>query len=54
MIEKPNKIKYLSDGFIQKYHPFGFIHYIQIANNNLTEAYQYAEKHDSQYLERIG
>ncbi len=44
VIEEPDKIEYLPDGFMQKYHPTGFDHYIQIPNNNLTETHQYAEK----------
>ena len=39
---------------MRKYHPTGFIHYIQIANDNLTEAHQYAEKRGGQYLKRTG
>ncbi len=44
VIDESDKIKYPSDGFMWKYHPTGFVHYIQIANDNLTEAHQYAEK----------
>ncbi|PKY59680.1 hypothetical protein RhiirA4_482638 [Rhizophagus irregularis] len=39
---------------MRKYHPTGFVHYIQIANDNLTEAHQYAEKCGGQCLERTG
>ena len=44
MIEKSDKIEYPLDRFMQKYHPTEFVHYIQIANDNLTEVYQYAKK----------
>ncbi len=54
MIEKPNKIEYPPDGFMWKYQPIGFVHYIQIANDNLIKAYQYAEKRDGQCLGRTG
>ncbi len=54
VIEKSDKIKYLLNGFMRKYHPTGFVYYIQIANNNLIEAYQYAEKRDGQCLEKTG
>ena len=54
VVEKPDKIEYPPDGFMRKYHPTGFIHYIQIANNNLTKAHQYAEKCGGQCLGRTG
>src|SRR6266511_809394 len=54
VIEESDKIEYPPDGFMQKYHPTGFVHYIQITNDNLTEAHQYAEKHGSQCLGRTG
>jgi len=46
VIEEPDKIEYPPDEFMQKYHPTGFVHYIQIANDELTEAHQYVEKRD--------
>ncbi len=46
VIDEPDKIEYPSDRFIWKYHPTGFVYYIQIANDNLTEAHQYAKKCD--------
>ncbi len=52
IIEELNKIEYPPNRFMRKYHPTGFIHYIQIANDNLTEAHQYAKKCGGQYLER--
>ena len=54
MIEEPDKIEYPPDRFMRKYYPTGFVHYIQIANDNLTEAHQYTEKRDSQCLGRTG
>ena len=39
---------------MRKYHSTGFVHYIQIANNNLTKAHQYAEKRGGQCLGRTG
>src|SRR5947207_5016199 len=54
VIEEPDKIEYPPDGFMRKYHPTGFIHYIQIANDNLTEAHQYTEKRGGQCLGRTG
>src|SRR6266542_1299933 len=54
VIDESDKIEYSPDGFMQKYHPTGFIHYIQIANDNLTEAHQYAKKCGGQCLERTG
>ena len=54
VIEEPDKIEYPPNGFMRKYHSTGFVHYIQIANDNLIEAYQYAEKCDGQCLERTG
>ncbi len=39
VIKKPDKIEYLPDGFMRKYYPTGLVHYIQIANDNLTETY---------------
>ncbi|PKB95339.1 hypothetical protein RhiirA5_436894 [Rhizophagus irregularis] len=50
VIGEPDKIEYPPDGFMRRYHPTGFIHYIQITNDNLTEAYQYAEKYGGQCL----
>ncbi|PKK59244.1 hypothetical protein RhiirC2_795102 [Rhizophagus irregularis] len=50
VIGEPDKIEYPPDGFMQKYHPTGFVNYIQITNDNLIEAYQYAEKYGSQCL----
>ena len=41
IIEESDKIEYPPDRFMQKYHPTGFVYYIQIANDNLTEAHQY-------------
>jgi len=39
---------------MRKYHPTGFIHYVQVANDNLTEAHQYAKKCGGQCLGRTG
>src|SRR5436190_3762604 len=39
---------------MRKYYPTGFVHYIQIANDNLAEAHQYAEKRSGQCLGRTG
>ncbi|CAB5352607.1 unnamed protein product [Rhizophagus irregularis] len=44
VIEEPDKIEYPPDEFMRKYHPTGFIHYVQVANNKLTKADQYAKK----------
>ena len=54
MIEEPNKIKYPPDGFMRKYYPTGFVHYIQITNDKLTEAHQYAKKRGGQCLGKTG
>ncbi len=54
VIEELNKIEYPPDRFMRKYHLTGFVHYIQIANDNLTEAHQYAEKRSGQCLGRTG
>ena len=52
MIEESDKIEYSPNGFMQKYHLTGFVYYIQIANDNLTEVHQYAEKRNGQCLGR--
>ncbi|GBC36908.2 hypothetical protein RIR_jg29144.t1 [Rhizophagus irregularis DAOM 181602=DAOM 197198] len=54
VIEEPDKIEYPPDEFMRKYHPTGFVHYIQIANDKLTKADQYAKKHSGHCLEKTG
>src|SRR5271154_3919779 len=54
VIEEPDKIEYPPDDFMRKYHHTGFVHYIQIANDKLSEAHQYAEKRGGQCLGRTG
>ena len=39
---------------MQKYHNTGYIHFIQVTNDKLTEAHQYAKKRGSQCLGRTG
>lgn len=39
---------------MRKYHLTGFVHYIQIANDKLFEAYQYAKKHGERCLGKTG
>ncbi|PKK57912.1 hypothetical protein RhiirC2_797186, partial [Rhizophagus irregularis] len=54
VIEEPDKIEYPPNGFMRKYHPTEFIHYVQVVNDNLTEANQYAEKRGGQCLGKTG
>ena len=54
VIDEPDKIEYPPDGFMQKYHPTGFVHYIQVANDELTKAHQYAEKRGGRCLGKTG
>src|ERR1051325_772697 len=54
VIEEPNKIEYPPDKFMRKYHSTAFVHYVQVADDNLTEAHQYAEKRGGQCLGRTG
>ena len=54
VIEEPNKIEYPPDEFMRKYHSTAFVYYVQVADDNLTEAHQYAEKRGGQCLGRTG
>jgi hypothetical protein len=54
VIEEPDKIEYPPDEFMQKHHPTGFVHYVQVANDELTKAHQYADKRGGQCLEKTG
>ncbi|POG69266.1 hypothetical protein GLOIN_2v1777358 [Rhizophagus irregularis DAOM 181602=DAOM 197198] len=54
VIEEPDKIEYPPDEFMRKYHPTGFVHYVQVANNKLTKADQYAKKCGGHCLEKTG
>src|SRR5947199_2811275 len=44
VIEEPDKIEYPPDEFMRKYHSTEFVHYVQVANDKLTKADQYAKK----------
>ena len=54
VIKKPDKIEYLPDNFMQKYHNSRFVHFTQIADNMLIKAQEYAEKCGEQFLEKTG
>src|SRR6185295_5206419 len=54
VIEEPDKIEYPPDEFMRKYHPTGFVHYIQIANDNLTQAEGYTKRRGGQCLGKTG
>src|SRR5277367_945388 len=48
VIEEPDKIEYPPDKFMRKYHHTGFVHYIQVADNKLTQAEGYAKRRGGQ------
>ena len=50
VIKEPDKIEYPPDEFMRKYHPIGFVHYVQVANDKLTKANQYAKKRNDHCL----
>src|SRR6184192_2929170 len=50
VIEKPDKIEYPPDNFMQKYHNSRFVHFTQIADNMLIKAQEYARKRGGQCL----
>ncbi|POG64356.1 hypothetical protein GLOIN_2v1783041 [Rhizophagus irregularis DAOM 181602=DAOM 197198] len=54
VIEEPDKIKYPPDEFMWKYYPTEFVHYVQVANDKLTKADQYAKKRGGHCLEKTG
>ena len=51
VIEKPDKIEYPPDEFMQKYHPTGFVYYVH-ASSKLVQAEDYAMKRGGQCLEK--
>ncbi|UZO01663.1 uncharacterized protein OCT59_020174 [Rhizophagus irregularis] len=52
-IEEPDKIEYLPDEFMRKYHPTGFVHYVH-ASSKSVQAEDYAMKRGGQCLKRTG
>jgi hypothetical protein len=54
VIEEPDKIEYLPDEFMRKYHPTGFIHFTQVTDNMLIKAHKYASRRDGQCLGKTG
>ena len=51
---KPDKIEYLPNNFMRKYHNFRFVHFTQIADNMLIKAQEYAKKRGGQCLGKTG
>jgi hypothetical protein len=54
VIEEPDKIEYPPDEFMRKYHNPRFVHFSQIADNELTKAQEYAKKRGGQCLGKTG
>jgi len=54
VIEEPDKIEYLPDNFMRKYHNSRFVHFTQIADNMLIKAQEYARKRGGQCLGKTG
>src|SRR5436305_613425 len=54
VIEEPDKIEYLPDNFMRKYHNSRFVHFTQIANNMLIKAQEYAKKRGEQCFGKTG
>ena len=54
VIEEPDKIEYLADEFMRKYHNTGFVHFTQITNNMQIKVQEYTEKRDGQCLRKTG
>ena len=48
MIEEPNKIEYLPNEFMWKYHPTEFVHYVHASSSKSVQAVNYAMKYDGQ------
>jgi hypothetical protein len=54
VIEEPDKIEYPPDEFMRKYHSTAFVHYVQVADDKMTEAQQYAIKRGGLCLGKTG
>jgi hypothetical protein len=54
VIEEPDKIEYPTDEFMRKYHNSRFVHFTQIADNELTKAHEYVSKRGGQCLGKTG
>src|SRR3954466_4942471 len=52
VIEEPDKIEYLPDEFMRKYHPTGFVHYVYASSSKSVQAVDYAMKRGGQCLEK--
>ena len=54
VIEEPDKIEYLLDEFMRKYHPTEFVHYVHASSSKSVQVVNYTMKRGGQCLRKTG